>query len=200
MKYKTLGNTSEKLSAIGLGCMGMSYAYGTRDDEESIATLHKALEMGVNFWDTADMYADGENEKLISKVLVQNRNKIFIATKFGFIWNEDGTNYLDSSPEHMKEAVEKSLKRLRIDTIDLYYAHRIDPNVPVEDTVGAMSRLVEQGKVRYLGLSEASPASIRKAHAIHPISALQTEYSILTRDPEKEVIPVCRELKITFHL
>ena len=198
MKYKTLGNTSEKLSAIGLGCMGMSYAYGTRDDDESIATLHKALEMGVNFWDTADMYADGENEKLIAKVLVPNRSKIFIATKFGFIWKEDGTNYLDSSPKHMKEAVEKSLKRLGIDTIDLYYAHRIDPNVPVEDTVGAMSKLVEQGKVRYLGLSEASPASIRKAHAIHPISALQTEYSLLTRDPEKEIIPLCRELKITF--
>ena len=198
MKYKILGNTSVELSALGLGCMGMSYAYGTRDDDESIATLHKALDLGLNFWDTADMYADGENEKLISKVLVPNRNKIFIATKFGFIWREDGTNYLDASPKHMETAVEKSLKRLGIETIDLYYAHRIDPRVPVEDTVGAMSELVKQGKVRYLGLSEASPASIRKAHAIHPISALQTEYSLLTRDPEKEIIPVCRELKITF--
>ncbi len=198
MKYKILGNTTEKISAIGLGCMGMSYAYGTRDDDESIATLHKALDLGLNFWDTADMYADGENEKLISKVLVPNRNKVFIATKFGFIWREDGTNYLDASPKHMQTAVEKSLKRLGIETIDLYYAHRIDPNVPVEDTVGAMSELVKQGKVRYLGLSEASPASIRKAHAIHPISALQTEYSLLTRDPEKEIIPVCQELKITF--
>ena len=144
------------------------------------------------------MYADGENERLISKVLVPNRDKIFIATKFGFIWRQDGTNYLDASPAHMRSAVEKSLKRLNIDTIDLYYAHRIDPKVPVEETVGAMSELVKEGKVRYLGLSEPSPASIRKAHAIHPISALQTEYSLLTRDPEKEIIPVCRELKISF--
>ena len=198
MKYKTLGNTTEKISAIGLGCMGMSYAYGIRDDDESIATLHKALDLGLNFWDTADMYGNGENEKLISRVLVPNRNKVFIATKFGFIWREDGTNYLDASPKHMQTAVEKSLKRLGIDTIDLYYAHRIDPNVPVEDMVGAMSQLVKQGKVRYLGLSEASAGSIRKAHAVHPISALQTEYSVLTRDPEREIIPVCRELNITF--
>ena len=198
MKYKKLGNTQENLSAIGLGCMGMSYAYGTRDDDESIATLHKALDLGVNFWDTADMYADGDNERLISKVLAPNRDKIFIATKFGFIWREDGTNYLDGSPKHMREAVDKSLQRLGIETIDLYYAHRIDPNIPVEEMVGAMADLVKQGKVRYLGLSEASPASIRRAHAVHPISALQTEYSILTRDPEKEIIPVCRELNISF--
>lgn len=198
MKYKILSDTEEQLSAIGLGCMGMSYAYGTRDDEESIATLHKALDLGVNFWDTADMYGDGENEKLISKVLVPNRDKVFIATKFGFVWREDGTSYMDGSPEHLRTAVEKSLKRLGIETIDLYYAHRVDPKVPVEDMVGAMSDLVKQGKVRYLGLSEASPASIRRAHAVHPISALQTEYSVLTRDPEKEIIPVCRELKISF--
>jgi aryl-alcohol dehydrogenase-like predicted oxidoreductase len=198
MKYKILGDSGEKLSTIGLGCMGMSYAYGSRNDEESIATLHMALDLGINFWDTADMYGNGENEELISKVLTTNRSKIFIATKFGFVWREDGTNYFDGSPAYLKTAVEKSLKRLKVDTIDLYYAHRVDPQVPVEEMVGAMAELVKQGKVRYLGLSEASATSIRKAHSIHPISALQSEYSILTRDPEKEIIPLCKELKISF--
>lgn len=186
------------MSVLGLGCMGMSFAYGATDDAESIATLHKAIDLGVTFWDTADMYGNGANEELISKVLVPNRDKIFIATKFGFRWREDGTNYFDGSPAYLKAAVEKSLKRLGIDTIDLYYAHRIDKNVPVEDMVGAMSELVKEGKVRYLGLSEASPASIRKAHAVHPITALQSEYSLLTRDVEEAILPLCRELNIAF--
>jgi aryl-alcohol dehydrogenase-like predicted oxidoreductase len=197
MKYRTLGNTGEKLSAVGLGCMGMNYAYGTKDDDESIATLELAIELGVNFWDTADMYADGKNEELISKVLAPNRNKIFIATKFGFRWRPDGTNYFDGSQAHMRNAVEASLKRLKIEVIDLYYAHRIDPQIPVEEMVGAMADLVKQGKVRYLGLSEVSSNSLRKANAIHPIAALQSEYSILTRDVESEILPTCKELGIS---
>ncbi|HBN6700562.1 aldo/keto reductase [Elizabethkingia anophelis] len=204
MNYKTLGKTGEKLSAIGLGCMGMSFAYGQADEQESIRTLYKALDSGINFWDTADMYANGKNEELISKVLVPNRDKIFIATKFGFRFknNEAGPSnsantYFDGSPEWIRQAVDNSLQRLRIDTIDLYYAHRIDPNVPVEETVGAMAELVKAGKVRYLGLSEASAESIRKANGIHPIAALQSEYSLLTRDVEESILPVVRELGIS---
>ncbi len=204
MKFRTLGNTGKQLSAIGLGCMGMSFAYGPADEEQSISTLHKALDLGVNFWDTADMYANGDNEKLISKVLVPNRDKIFIATKFGFRFKEGkaghsgspGT-YFDGSPEWIRKAVDLSLQRLNIDEIDLYYAHRIDPNIPVEETVGAMAELVKAGKVKYLGLSEASAESIRKANKIHPITALQSEYSLLTRDIEKEILPTVRELGIT---
>lgn len=204
MKFKKLGNTGEQLSAIGLGCMGMSFAYGPADEQESINTLHKALDLGVNFWDTADMYANGENERLISKVLVPNRDKIFIATKFGFRFKDGKAShsgapgtYFDGSPEWIRQAVDLSLQRLKIDTIDLYYAHRVDPNVPVEETVGAMAELVKAGKVKYLGLSEASAESIRKANKIHPIAALQSEYSILTKDIETEILPTIRELGIS---
>jgi len=199
MKFRKLGNTDVELSALGLGCMGMSHAYGEPDDKESIATLEKALELGVTFWDTADIYASGKNEELIAKVLVPNRKSLFIATKFGFQANVDGKPMdFNGSPAYLKTAVEKSLKRLKTDVIDLYYAHRIDPTVPVEDMVGAMADLVKEGKVRFLGLSEASVNSIRKAHAVHPISALQSEYSLLTRDVEAEILPLCNELKISF--
>lgn len=197
MKYRKLGNTGISLSAIGLGCMGMSYAYGPIDDQESIATLEKSLDLGINFWDTADMYGNGANEELVSKVLVPNRDKIFLATKFGFRWRDNNTNYFDGSPAYLKTAVEASLRRLKIETIDLYYAHRIDPNVPVEDMFGAMADLVKEGKVKYLGLSEASAQSIRRAHAVHPVTALQSEYSLLTRDIEHDILPVIRELGIT---
>ncbi|MDB5190700.1 MAG: aldo/keto reductase [Segetibacter sp.] len=197
MKYRTLGN-NESISAVGLGCMSMSHAYGLPDDEESIKTLHYALDLGINFWDTADFYGFGKNEELISKVLVPNRDKIFIATKFGFKATEDGGSTFDGSPKYMRTAVEASLNRLNIDVIDLYYAHRVDPHVPVEEMVGAMAELVKEGKVRYLGLSEASANSLRKAHAVHPIAALQSEYSLLTRDVEAEILPTCKELGIAF--
>jgi aryl-alcohol dehydrogenase-like predicted oxidoreductase len=185
--------------------MGMSTSYGPADEQENIATLLRALDLGINFWDTADVYGNGANEELVSKVLVANRAKIFIATKFGFRASDDpgdggsgGEGYIDGSPAYVKEAVENSLRRLKIETIDLYYAHRVDPNTPVEETIAAMADLVKEGKVRYLGLSECSPESLRKAYAVHPIAALQSEYSLLTRDPEKEILPLTKELGITF--
>jgi len=200
MRYKELAKTGEKVSVIGLGCMGMSAAYGKPDDIESVATLEYALELGINFWDSADVYGNGANEELISKVLVPNRKKIFIATKFGFRVRGGsgdvfvgGETYLDASPRWMRQAVEESLGRLRIETIDLYYAHRVDPDVPVEETVGAMAELVKEGKVRYLGLSECTAEDLKKADAVHPITAVQSEYSLLTRDVEREILPLTQE-------
>lgn len=205
MKQRTLGKTGVKVSSIGLGCMGMSFAYGPANEQESIKTLEESLDLGINFWDTADFYGNGANEILLSKVLKKNRNRVFLATKFGFRFpentgyrsNSDGS-FIDCSPAWIKKAIEGSLKRLGVETIDLYYAHRIDPKIPVEETVGAMSKLVEEGKVRYLGLSEASASSIIKANRIHPITALQSEYSLLSRDVEKEILPLTRELGIAF--
>ena len=204
MKYRTLGRTNIQLSAVGLGCMGMSESYGPAEEQESLATLHRALDLGMNFWDTADVYGNGANEELVSKVLVENRDKIFIATKFGFRTRTDparpysgGEGYIDGSPAYIKQAVEGSLRRLRIETIDLYYAHRVDPATPVEETVSAMADLVKEGKVRHLGLSECSPESLRRACAVHPIAALQNEYSLLTRDIEREMLPLTQELGVT---
>ncbi len=199
MQFRKLGHSPFSLSALGLGCMGMSEYYGTRDDQESIEVIHRALDLEVNFLDTADVYGKGKNELLVGKALRGRREQVILATKFANLRDASG-NFVGISgrPEYVKEACEASLRRLGIEIIDLYYQHRVDINVPIEDTVGGMSRLVEEGKVRCLGLSEAAPATIRRAHSTWPISALQTEYSLWSRDPEDELIPLCRELGITF--
>ena len=199
MKTRELGRTGQQVSALGLGCMSMAsdYAYGPSDAREAVATLHRALDLGVTFWDTADIYGFGANEELLRQVLVPNRAKIFLASKFGFVTDGAGGSRLDLRPERIATACDASLRRLGIDTLDLYYAHRIDPAVPLEEMVGAMAALVQAGKVRFLGVSEASAASVRQAHAVHPIAALQSEYSMFTRDVEAEILPACRELGVS---
>jgi aryl-alcohol dehydrogenase-like predicted oxidoreductase len=199
MQTRKLGNTGPEVSAIGLGCMGMSDFYGPADDTTSIAVIHGALERGVTLFDTADAYGVGKNEDLVGKALAGRRERAVIATKFGFVRAPDGTPLgVSGRPEYVRSACDASLRRLKIDVIDLYYQHRVDPQVPIEDTVGTMADLVRQGKVRFLGLSEAAPATIRRAHAVHPITALQTEYSLWSREPEAELLPLCKELGIAF--
>jgi aryl-alcohol dehydrogenase-like predicted oxidoreductase len=199
MKYRQLGNSSLNVSAIGLGCMGMSEFYGQQDEAEAKSTIHRALDLGINFLDTADMYGVGRNEELVGRAIKDRRDQVIIATKFGNVRSEDG-GFLGVSghPEYVLKACDASLQRLGIDVIDLYYQHRVDPNVPIEETIGAMAELVQAGKVRYLGLSEAAVGTIRRANAVHPIAALQTEYSLWSRDPEDEILPTCRELGISF--
>jgi aryl-alcohol dehydrogenase-like predicted oxidoreductase len=199
MKMRQLGKSGLKVSPIGLGCMGMSEFYGPRDEAEAVATIHRALDLGVNFLDTADMYGLGANETLVGNAIRDRRSQVVLATKFGNVRDASGTFLgINGRPEYVRSACDASLKRLGLDVIDLYYQHRVDPQVPIEETVGAMRDLVTAGKVRFLGLSEAGPQSVRRAVKVHPIAALQTEYSLWSRDVEGEILPVCRELGIGF--
>ncbi len=198
MELRTLGQ-GLRVSALGLGCMGMSQSYGPADEDESIATLRRALELGVTFFDTANVYGVGHNESLVGPVLADRRDDVVLATKFGIAGRHpDGRMLVNGRPEYAKQCCDQSLARLGFETIDLYYLHRVDPDVPIEDTVGAMAELVVEGKVRHLGLSEASAATIRRAHAVHPITALQSEWSLFNREPEETVLPTLRELGIGF--